>query len=245
MSGYKLVWSDEFDYEGLPDPKKWNYNAGGHGWGNNEDQFYVAERPKNCYVKDGKLKITAQKEKYENRNYTSGKLTTYNIASWKYGRFEIKAKLPKGLGTWPAIWMLPNSIHTGENWPLCGEIDIMEHVGKNENMVHFSLHSELYNHVKNTQVTYFKQFKDVCSMFHEYAIEWTEEYIEVFVDKITTVKWYKGENNHITSNEGWPFDKEFYLILNLAIGGNWGGKIDESIFPCSMEVEYVRVYQKI
>ncbi len=242
---WKLVWNDEFNYVGLPDSTKWVFEEGGDGWGNNEKQFYVANSLKNSFVKDGKLHIVALKKKKGKLKYTSAKLTTYKKKSIQYGRIDVMAKLPKGKGNWPAIWMLPESIQNNtEPWPLCGEIDIMEHVGKNPNMIHTSLHSELYNHVKNTQVTYFEKVDDVFNKFHQYSIEWTKDYIRFYIDNKLFLESLKGQDGRVSTNEGWPFDKPYYIILNLAIGGNWGGEIDNNIFPNEMLIDYVRVYEK-
>lgn len=243
----QLVWSDDFDTPGksLPDPLKWSYEVGGHGWGNNEKQFYLEKSLENSYVQDGKLHIIALKKQQESSAYTSAKLTTYGKFTPKYGRIEVRAKLPSGKGTWPAIWMLPNSIQDGtEDWPLCGEIDIMEHVGKDPNMVHTTLHSELYNHMKGTQITHFERFDDVFNTFHTYAVDWTEQSIRFYIDNKLFYEVYKGQDGKVTTNEGWPFDKPYYLILNLAIGGNWGGEVDDTIFPCEMQIDYVRIYKK-
>ncbi len=242
---WKLIWSDDFSYNGLPDKTKWMYESGGHGWGNNEKQYYRETSLENSFVKDGKLHIVAMKKDFEKSDYTSAKLTTYTKCSVQYGKIEVMAKLPEGKGTWPAIWMLPESIkNKKENWPLCGEIDIMEHVGRDPNVVHTSLHSELYNHVKGTQVTHFEKLEDVFATFHKYGIEWTKEYIKFFIDNKLFYESYKGQDGRVSTNEGWPFDKPYYLILNLAIGGNWGGEIDDTIFPCEMQVDYVRIYQR-
>jgi beta-glucanase (GH16 family) len=240
VSNYKLVWSDEFDYTGKPDPNKWTYELGGHGWGNGESQYYTDDI-KNAYVKDGKLTIELIKEEIQGNNYSSARLTTYGKQSWQYGKIAVKAKLPKGQGTWPAIWMLSDAIKEGKRWPLCGEIDIMEHVGKDQDMVHFSLHSDTYNHRKNTQKTKFTRFENVSDQFYEYSIEWTPEYIEFFVNEVSYAKFNKDLNDGETE---WPFDQPFYLLLNVAVGGFWGGDIDESIFPQKMEIEFVRVYKK-
>lgn len=241
---WKLVWSDEFNYNGLPDSSKWTYETGGHGWGNHEKQYYIEKSLENSIVKDGILRIIALKKDYENSNYTSAKLTTYTKFSIEYGKIEVRAKLPKGKGNWPAIWMLPESIKKNEEgWPLSGEIDIMEHVGKDPNMVHTSLHSALYNHVKGTQVTHFERLKDVFDSFHKYAIEWSKEFIKFYIDDKLFYESFKGEDGRVTTNEGWPFDKPYYLILNLAIGGDWGGEIDESIFPNEMQIDFVRIYK--
>ncbi|NCQ58843.1 MAG: family 16 glycosylhydrolase [Flavobacteriales bacterium] len=243
---YKLVWSDEFEYVGLPDSTKWNYDIGGHGWGNNEKQFYREKSIENSYVKDGKLHIVALKKDYENSKYTSSRLTTYSRFLIQNGKIEVMAKLPQGKGTWPAIWMLPNTIRTKEEvWPLCGEIDIMEHVGKDPNVIHSSLHTQLYNFWNNNQYTYFDKFEDVFSTFHLYGIEWTPNSIQFFIDNKLFYEAIKGENGKISDNFGWPFEKPYYLILNLAIGGNWGGDIDDTIFPSEMQIDYVRMYQKL
>lgn len=244
-SGWKLAWEDEFNYDGLPDSTKWTYEEGGHGWGNNEKQFYLKKSTENSFVKNGNLHIVALKKDFQGSKYTSAKLTTYQKHSIQYGKIEVRAKLPKGKGTWPAIWMLPESIQDKtEDWPLCGEIDIMEHVGKDPNVVHTSLHSELYNHIKGTQITHFEKLEDVAGRFHKYGIEWSKDYIKFYIDDKLFFESFKGQNGRVSSNEGWPFDKPYYLILNLAVGGNWGGDVDDSILPAEMQIDYVRIYQK-
>lgn len=244
-AGWNLVWSDEFNYNGLPDSSKWNYDVGGNGWGNNEKEFYRGESLRNSFVKDGKLHIVGLKEDYENKNYTSARLTTYPNFSIQYGKIEVMAKLPKGIGTWPAIWMLPNNIRTKvENWPLCGEIDIMEEVGKDPNVIHTSMHTQLYNFLKNSQYTHFDTLNNVSNTFHLYGIEWTPKSIRFFIDNQLFYEAKKGENGKDSTNLGWPFDKPYFLILNLALGGNWGGEIDDTIFPATMEVDYVRIFQR-
>jgi beta-glucanase (GH16 family) len=237
----KLIFCDEFDYEGAPNPEKWVHEIGGHGFGNNESQYYT-DRLKNSYVKDGKLYIVGVNEDFEENQYTSARLLTYGRFSTKYGRVDVSAKLPKGKGSWPAIWMLPNSIMEGKDWPLCGEIDIMEHVGKDENMIHVSLHSATYNHSINTQRTHFELLDDVTSTFHKYSCEWTSDCIKFFYDDREAACFNK-QDYEDTSETGWPFDQEFFLILNVAIGGFWGGEIDDNLLPFEMEVEYVRVYE--
>ncbi|WP_421830867.1 glycoside hydrolase family 16 protein [Larkinella sp.] len=237
----KLVWSDEFDKTGLPDPGKWAYDVGGSGFGNNELQFYRASRPENARVENGFLIIEARKEKHENRDYTSAKLITKRIAEWKYGRIDVRAKLPKGRGTWPAIWML--SAKTPLKWPLDGEIDIMEHVGFNENQIHGTIHTEAYNHTKNTHKTGIKVIPGATDNFHTYSIDWTADKIDFLIDDATYFTITKKETG--SSYEQWPLDQPFYLILNLAVGGNWGGQkgVDESIWPQRLTVDFVRVYQ--
>ena len=242
MSQYRLVFEENFDVPGLPNPDIWNHEIGGHGWGNGESQYYT-DRSVNSYVENGRLVIVAQKEDFEGNHYTSAKLTTKGKFEWKYGRFEIRAKLPKGKGTWPAIWMMPADAKQ-VGWPRCGEIDIMEHVGKDENQIHVSLHTERYNHRLNTQRTHFEPLDDVCHQFHTYAMEWEDGIITFFYDEKPVQTWRRGENGTDPGEGGWPFDKPFYLILNVALGGFWGGEIDDSILPCTMEIESVKVYQK-
>ncbi|MBP6430219.1 MAG: glycoside hydrolase family 16 protein [Ferruginibacter sp.] len=245
ISGWDLVWNDEFNTTGLPNSAKWEMETGGHGWGNNEKQFYVKNSLENSYAKDGKLHIVALKKNYDKNNYTSAKLTTYKKLSLQYGKIEVRAILPKGKGTWPAIWMLPESIRTNqEQWPLCGEIDIMEHVGKDPNVIHTTLHTQLYNHMKGTQLSHFQKFENVFDNFHTYGIEWNKDSISFYINGKLFYTSKKGENVRVSTNEGWPFDKPYYMILNLAIGGNWGGEIDDTIFPCEMVIDYVRVYKK-
>lgn len=236
----KLVWSDEFDYSGLPDSTRWGYDTGGHGWGNNELQFYTARRSENARVENGLLVIQARKEAYVNKQYTSARLVTKNKGDWKYGRMEVRARLPKGRGMWPAIWMLPTKWEYG-GWPESGEIDIMEHVGYMPDSVFGTVHTEAFNHVKGTQKGKSILCKDVYDAFHVYAIEWQQDRIDFFIDN----KQYFSFGNNKSGVAAWPFDREFHLILNIAVGGNWGGArgVDDSIFPQQMEVDYVRVYQ--
>ncbi|NUM34920.1 MAG: glycoside hydrolase family 3 C-terminal domain-containing protein [Candidatus Brocadiae bacterium] len=238
-----LVWQDEFETEGLPNPKKWKYDVGGHGWGNQELQYYTDARKENARVENGKLIIEARKEQYEGQPYTSARLVTKGLGDWTYGRFEIRAKVPRGKGTWPAIWMLPTVWNLGDqSWPDNGEIDIMEHVGFNPGQIHASTHCRHYVHHKNTQKTGVTQVKDAQDAFHNYIVEWDEKEIRAFVDDCH----YFTSYNENKGWEYWPFFKDFHLVLNIAVGGSWGGMkgIDPDIFPQKMEIEYVRVYQK-
>lgn len=238
---YEQVWADEFDYKGLPDSTKWSYDVGGDGWGNNELQYYTEDRLKNARVEDGHLIIEAHQDTFKTRNYSSARLLTRGKQTWKYGRFEIRAKLPSGTGTWPAIWMLPeNWVYGG--WPESGEIDIMEHVGFEPVMVYGSVHTDAYNHVEETQVTNGIEIPYAESDFHTYEIEWTPERITWYVDGES----YGTFRNEHQSYKEWPFDQDFHLILNIAVGGNWGGQqgVDEDIWPQQMVVDYVRVYQR-
>src|SRR5688500_5947734 len=163
----KLVWSDEFNYTGLPDSSKWGYDVGGHGWGNNELQFYVKEQPKNSRVEGGNLVIEVHKEAKENRDYTSARLVSKNKGDWKYGRIEARAKLPQGRGIWPAIWMLPTEWKYG-GWPRSGEIDIMEFVGYQPDSVHGTAHTKAFNHSIGTQKGRGLKFDDLSTAFHVY-----------------------------------------------------------------------------
>jgi beta-glucanase (GH16 family) len=239
---WQLVWADEFDVEGLPDPDKWSFEVGGDGFGNNELQFYTDNRAKNARVKNGELIIEAHKESYEGNEYTSAKMTTRGSGEWLYGRVKVRARLPKGRGTWPAIWMMPVVSDYGNGgWPDNGEIDIMEHVGFDEGNVHCTIHCNAYNHRIGTQVGAGIKLDDVTTAYHEYSIEWSESKIEGFIND---VKYFTFENDS-TGWQTWPFDKEFYLILNQAVGGDWGGAqgVDPSVYPQQFKIDYVRVYQ--
>jgi len=238
-----LVWSDEFNVNGLPDAGKWSYDTEGNatGWGNNEAQYYTSARLENAEVKDGFLHITARKESYQDHDYTSARLVTRLKGDWLYGRIEVKAKLPDGRGMWPAIWMLSTDWAYG-GWPASGEIDIMENVGYNPYVIVASAHTETYNHVIGTQKNATINVPTCYSDFHVYALEWEVTEYRVYVDDIL----YFTFKNEGTGYKVWPFDKRFHLLLNVAVGGNWGGAqgIDNTIFPREMVVDYVRVYQK-
>jgi beta-glucanase (GH16 family) len=235
-----LIWSDEFDQDGLPDHTKWSYNLGGDGWGNQELQFYTSRRAENARVEGGRLIIEARKETFENNKYTSARLLTKGIAEWKYGRFEIKAKLPAGVGTWPAIWLLSGLDPLV--WPNDGEIDIMEHVGHDQGVIHSTIHCGKYNHLNGTQKGDTIRVPDCSDKFHIYALDWSEDSIRAYVDD----KQYFSFVNEHSGKNAWPFDNRMFLILNIAVGGGWGGQkgVDDTIFPQRMEVDYVRVYQK-
>lgn len=237
---WKLVWAEEFNYTGMPDAKIWNYDTIGNawGWGNNELQFYT-NRPENAFVSAGSLKIIAKKDSILNKKYSSARLTTKDKIKFQYGRIEIKAKLPKGKGVWPAIWLLGQNIDS-VGWPLCGEIDIMEYVGYEPDTVYSTIHSDAYNHMKNTQKMK-SAFITNPQDFNIYAIEWSKERIDFYVNGML----YNSIMNENKSVHEWPFSAPFYLLLNVAVGGNWGGKlgVDDHIFPASMEVDYVRLYK--
>ncbi|MBA3850565.1 MAG: glycoside hydrolase [Opitutus sp.] len=242
-AGWELVWSDEFDHPGAPDPKKWAYDVGGDGWGNRELQFYTQDRRENARVEDGHLVIEARREVFEKNKFTSARLVTKGRTDWLHGRFEIRARVPSGRGTWPAIWMLPTVWNLGDGgWPDNGEIDIMEHVGHNAGVVHGSLHSRLHQWRNNTQRTGTVQVPDATTAFHTYVLEWEPGEIRMFLDDAL----YFTAKDDGRGWESWPFTRPFYLILNLAVGGDWGGEkgVDEAIWPRRLEVDFVRVYQR-
>ena len=235
---WKLVWNDEFDKDGQPDPAKWGQEQGFIR--NNEKQYYTKSRPENARIEKGNLVIESRKEQFEKGQYTSASLLTRGKAEWVFGRVEVRAKIPTGRGTWPAIWMLGADRKLG--WPACGEIDIMENVGYDPDVICANIHTKSYNHVKKTgkgnKITATAPYND----FHIYAIDWYPDHIDFFFDdqKYFTFK------NEGTGNDVWPYDKPHYLILNTAIGGAWGGQkgIDDAIFPQKFLIDYVRVYQK-
>jgi beta-glucanase (GH16 family) len=240
---YQLVWSDEFDYNGLPDSSKWFYDTEGNaaGWGNNEEQFYTSGRLENARVNSGQLYISAIREDFEGKKYTSARLASK--AYWKYGRIEVRALIPEGRGTWSAIWMMPGGWTFNDgNWPDVGELDIMEHVGHDLNVVHASAHSKDYQWQAKTQKTAIITIPEATEKYHNYIMEWTPEVINAYVDDSL---YFTYENERLGETK-WPYDKPFYLILNLAVGGAWGNAkgIDEEAFPQTMAFDYVRIYQK-
>ncbi len=251
MKNYTLVWEETFDKEKL-DPNYWSCTIGRgyHGWGNNESQYYT---DKNHVIKDQTLIITAVNEEAPDHgendreggmhgyDYTSTKITTKDKFYFQYGYFEVEAKVPVGKGTWPAIWFMPRK---EEKWPGCGEIDLMEHVGRNQNVIHHSLHTGKYNFKNNdTQYTLFNPIEDVSERFVKYGMEWTEDYFEFYIDGKSVGKLSKGQEGRDTDYDAWPFDKEFYLIINLAVGGYWGGEIDPNVLPAKLEVKNIKYYK--
>ena len=234
------TWQDEFSTGTAPDPAKWNFEVGGGGWGNNELQYYTPGQ--NSSISGGNLIITAKKESVSGRDYTSSRMITKGKGDWLYGRMEVRAKLPKGRGTWPAIWMFPTDLAYG-NWPASGEIDIMEHVGYDLNNVHFTIHNATYNFMKGNQKGTAKIVPTATDEFHNYRVDWTPYSIKGFVDGEQYFE-YVNANNGFSS---WPYDKRFFLILNIAVGGDWGGVqgVDNTIFPATMAIDYVRYYKII
>ncbi|MCS7090646.1 MAG: glycoside hydrolase family 16 protein [Limisphaera sp.] len=254
---WHLVWADEFDRPGLPDPSRWTYEEGFVR--NRELQYYTVARTNNARVENGLLILEAHKERFPNpryrpgapesrwqqsrqfADYTSASLTTRDRAAWTYGRFEIRARVPGGRGTWPAIWMLgTNIVQVG--WPACGEIDIMEYVGHEPGIIHANVHTRGYNHARGNGRGSRLRVPNAETAFHVYGLHWSPKRLEFWVDQ---QKFFTLENDG-TGVDSWPFDAAHYLILNLAIGGAWGGQqgVDDSILRCRFEIDYVRVYQQ-
>jgi beta-glucanase (GH16 family) len=244
-AGWRLVWADEFDRDGAPDPAKWSFE---HGYLRNHEAQYYTDRPQNVRVAKGSLLIEARREEIPVRDkpgeltkYTSGSIETHGKFDFTYGRLECRAKLPHGRGTWPAIWMLGSDIGR-VGWPACGEIDIMENVGFEPDKLHGSIHTKTYNHVVHTEKTAVVDVPDMSTKFHVYAMEWSPETIDLFIDGR---RYFRFANEH-QSVDQWPFDQPAFIKLNFAVGGAWGGQkgIDDAIFPQTFEVDYVRVYQR-
>lgn len=236
---WRLIWSDEFDRPGAPDSAKWGYEHGRVR--NREAQFYTRDRRENARVEGGHLILTARREPWQGAAITSASVVSEGKFSFQYGKLEIRARIPTGRGTWPALWLLGTN-HRTAGWPRCGEIDLMENVGYDPDRVHFTVHTQAFNHTKHTGVGRAITLPRPYENFHVYGLIWTAERIEFFCD---------GRKVHEFHNDGqgpdhWPFDQPFYLLLNLAIGGDWGGQkgIDETIFPVEYRIDYVRVWQR-
>jgi len=260
--GYELVWHDEFEHPQI-DLSKWSFEVNAWGGGNHELQYYT-DRPENVFIRDGKLIIRAEREHFTGpegtREYTSARMRTKYRGDWKYGWFEIKAKLPCGRGLWPAIWLLPTDWVYGP-WTASGEIDIMELIGHEPNRVHGTLH---YGGVPPNNLHSGAFFKlpagsDFCEDFHVFALEWSPYSAKVIINgkpqtrQLVEIRWYVDGKNYERQNEWFssaapypaPFDQRFHLILNVAVGGDWPGRPDASTkFPQEMQVEYVRVFQR-
>ncbi len=237
---YKLVWADEFDIDGLPDPGKWDHDTSRNkvGWHNNELQYYSAPRAANARVEGGRLIITARKETlsvadWGGQRYTSSRLRTRGKADWTYGFFEVRAKLPCGKGTWPAIWTLGSK----GRWPEDGELDIMEHVGSDPQRVSSAIHTAAGHGGQG--VVGAARIADGCAEFHRYQMHWTADEVIFGVDGFAHLRYPRLD----VGRRAWPFDGSQFLLLNIAIGGDLGGEVDDRIFPVAMEVDYVRVYQ--
>lgn len=233
----KLVFVETFQGPTLND-QVWNFEVGPK-WANQEKQCYVND-PKNYQLSKDGLRIIADLNLQSSCRYQSVRMNTKGKKEWQYGTFVVRAKLPKGKGSWPAIWFLGHDIGKVK-WPLCGEIDLMEMVGHDPEVIHFSLHSQLNNHIIHTQRTKFQPIQGVQDGFHDYKMIWRPEGISFFVDDHHHVTFEKKAGD---SFESWPFDKPYYLILNIAVGGTWGGQIHEPDLPYIMDINKVEVYQE-
>jgi len=228
-----LVWSDEFNSEGVPDGTKWNYDLGNGsgGWGNQELEYYTS-RPENIIVQGGVLKIKAIKENYAGFQYTSARIQTKDKFSFKYGKVEISAKLPAGIGTWPAIWMLGSDFNT-TGWPGCGEIDIMEHRGSELNKIFGTLHypGRSGGNADGGSLA----IANATTTFHKYTVEWSASAIKIYVDDQLI--------HSVANSASIPFNHDFFFIMNVAMGGTFGGSVDPAFTNSTMEVDYIRVYK--
>jgi beta-glucanase (GH16 family) len=252
IDGWMLVWSDEFSTAGLPNSSKWTYDIERNklGWYNNELQYYSNARLDNARVQNGNLVITARQERltsaadYGGQNYTSARLITRGLASWTYGFWEVRAKLPCGLGTWPAIWMLG----TGGKWPDDGEIDILEQKGTSaaeKLQILGTVHTKAYNWAggsKGVAKGASTSLPNACTSFNNYQMTWDADRVSIGVNG---VNYFVYPNPKNASQQEWPFNAPQYLILNLAMGGDLGGNIDTTKLPAQMEVDYVRVYRRL
>jgi len=226
-----LVWSDEFNSPGAPDPSKWGYDIGAGGWGNSELQYYT-NRTDNVLVSNGTLKIIAKKETYSGSSYTSARLLSKGKFSFQYGKVEVSAKLPAGAGSWPAIWMLGDNFTTA-GWPTCGEIDIMEQKGSDMNRIYSTLH--YLGHSGGSAIGSSFLINNVTTEFHKYGLIWSGANLQFLVDDVV---YYTFVNS-----SSLPFNQNFFMILNMAMGGTFGGNVDPAFSSALMEVDYVRVYQ--
>ncbi|MGK0253687.1 MAG: beta-glucanase (GH16 family) [Mariniflexile sp.] len=234
------TWADEFNIDGVPDITKWSYDIGTGcpnlcGWGNNEAQYYTS-RSDNIIVENGLLKINAKKESYQGSQYTSAKIFTKGKFDFKYGTIEIRAKLPSGAGTWPAIWTLGSNINS-VGWPACGEIDIMEHAGNRQGTIQSAMHTpSSYGNTMNKGSQF---LSTVSTEFHIYKVKWSSEEMVFSVDNVEHYKY----NPSTKDSNTWPFDANQYLILNVAMGGSFGGAIGTNFTQSTMEIDYIRVFQ--
>jgi beta-glucanase (GH16 family) len=238
---YQLVWAEHFEYEGFPDPKYWSYESGYVR--NNELQFYTVNELKNCRIENNQLILEVRKEKVENFNYTSASITTKGNREFLFGKIVVRAKLPSGRGIWPAIWTLGTNIDDVK-WPHCGEIDIMENVGFDPLKVHGNIHTGAFNHNLETNKGEFIESDSLNNEFHDFAIVWTEDNIDFLFDDTCYFTFNKESG---FGKDEWPFDSPQYLLINLAVGGFWGGKkgVDNSIFPQQFIIDSVKYYQRI
>jgi beta-glucanase (GH16 family) len=247
-AGWTLTWNDEFNGPNgsIPNGSQWVSEVGGDGWGNDELEYYT-ERPENAFIQDGNLVIKIIAEKYKGsdgvtRNYTSARLKTLGKFSQSYGRFEARIKIPKGQGIWPAFWMMGDDV-IKSGWPACGEIDIMENIGKEPALAHGTIHGPGYNGAGGIGSPYSLPDKQrFADDFHVYAVEWEPNTIRFYVDKDLYATRTPAE---LPSGSKWVFDHPFFILLNVAVGGGWPGNPDATtVFPQTMLVDYVRVYRR-
>lgn len=234
----KLTWADEFDGTTI-DPKVWTYDLGGGGWGNGEMEYYT-NRPENARVENGALVIEARQEKMENNYYTSARLKTQGLKTFQYGWVEARLKVPAGKGLWPAFWMLGESFN-GSNWPDCGEIDIMEYIGKEPDLVLGTLHGPGYSGALGISQWNRQKF-NIADDYHTYAVEWTPDQINWFFDGVK----YHTVSRADVGSRTWVGDRPYFVILNLAVGGQLPGLVGvDTVFPAQLLVDYVRYYQPV
>jgi len=236
-AGWTLAWHDEFEGDKI-DPASWTYDLGGWGWGNGEAQNYTS-RPENARLENGMLVIEARQEKFEDSYYTSARLKTQGLKEFQYGRIEARLKVPSGAGLWPAFWMLGNDFN-GSNWPDCGEIDIMEYIGREPDLIMGTVHGPGYSGALGIS-QWNRQTYNIADDFHTYAIEWGPDQIDWFYDGVK----YHTVTRDDVGDRKWVFDHPFFIILNLAVGGQLPGPVGlDTVFPAQFLVDYVRVYQK-
>lgn len=238
MADYKLVFEENFDYTGTPNPDIWTFQVG-EKWANNESQCYV-DSPENCYVKDGALHIVATKHQTDTCKYRSARLMTKNKKHFKYGRFVVRAKMPKGKGAWPAIWFLGTD--SQYRWPHVGEIDLLEYAGNRPEKVTCAIHTGTYNHRIGTDIGTSKVLKDASDNFHDYILEWSENELRFLVDYEEILKVNKKPGD---THDEWPFDDPYYMIINLAVGGWYGGLIRDEDLPFHFEIAFIRYFEEI
>jgi beta-glucanase (GH16 family) len=236
-AGWDLAWHDEFEGAALDDTA-WTYDQGGHGWGNGEWQVYT-KRPENVRLENGELIIEARKEDFLDREYTSGRIKTQGLKTWQYGRIEARMKIPRGQGIWPAFWMLGDNIQTSA-WPNCGEIDILENIGKEPAIIHGTVHGPGYSGSRGVGGPYTLSSGAFADDYHVYAVEWEADQITWFVDG---TEYFKVTPAGVPGE--WVYDHPFFIILNVAVGGGWPGNPNETtVFPQMLRVDYVRIYRR-
>lgn len=236
--GWKLVWNEEFDGSSI-NLKNWTYDLGAGGWGNNEAEYYT-NRSENARIENGNLIVEARQEKYEGADYTSARLKTQGLQTFQYGRVETRLKVPKGAGLWPALWMLGVDINE-VNWPNCGEIDIMEYIGKEPDLIMGTLHGPGYSGASGI-TKWNRQNHNIADDYHTFAIEWQSDQIVWFYDGAQ----YHSVSRSDVGNRKWILDHPFFILINMAVGGQLAGPVaTDTVFPAQLLVDYVRVYQKL